>query len=87
MSELDVGNNEQAAAISEKLRGIFGELESLVHDVAEYASDEQVQSFRRAIGAVCGSIVLDVLGPLYRSHPEIRPSGWPEEKNLLVDAS
>jgi len=79
MSELNVGNSQQAAVISDKLRGMFGELENLVRDVAEYASDEQTRSFRQAIGSVCGALVLDVLGPLYRAHPEIRPSSWPED--------
>jgi DNA-binding transcriptional LysR family regulator len=79
MSKLDVGSEHRAAVVSERLLKIFSELEDLVRVMNEEANNEQSHAFRQAIGSVCGSLVLDVLGPLYRAYPQIRPESWPKE--------
>jgi DNA-binding transcriptional LysR family regulator len=80
MSKLDVGSEQHAAVVSEKLLGMFQELEDLVRVINEQANNEQSRAFRQAIGSVCGSLVVDVLGPLYRAYPQIRPENWPKEE-------
>jgi hypothetical protein len=80
VSKLNVGNEQHAASVSEKLLQIFGELENLVRDTNEQLGEDESIAFRQAIGSVCGSLVLDVLGPLYRSYPQVRPETWPKEE-------
>jgi len=35
--------------------------------------DEDFQIYRSAVGEIMGAILLEVLNPLYRTHPELKP--------------
>ena len=65
MSELlDVGSEQRAAIICDKLHEMFAQLEDLIRLVdREVNSDQETLAFRHAIASVCGSITLDVLAP------------------------
>ena len=77
---LDVGSEERAAAICDKLHEMFAQLEDLIGLVDREAdSEQQAISFRQAIARVCGSITLDVLAPLYRKYPALKPDTWPQD--------
>jgi hypothetical protein len=77
---LDVGSEERAAVICGKLHDIFAKLEDLIGLVdREVDSEQQAIEFRKAIACVCGPIALDVLAPLYRKYPSLKPDTWPTE--------
>jgi hypothetical protein len=77
---LDVGNEERAAQICDKLHGIFAELEDLIGLVdREVDSEQKATAFRRALGSICGAITLDALAPLYRKYPALKPGTWPQD--------
>jgi hypothetical protein len=70
-------NAELAGKVSERLITIFADLEDTVRLVASEEPDD-LQMYRQAIGRVCGALVLDVMAPLYASHPSIKPASWIE---------
>jgi len=77
---LDVGSEERAAVITDKLHEMFAQLEDLIGLVdSEVDSEEQAIAFRHAIASVCGAITLDVLAPLYRQYPALKPDTWPQD--------
>ena len=79
MSILEVGSEQLAQIVSTKLLEVFQELENTVRLVAEETSQEKAQRYKQAIGCVCGSLVLDVLGPLYEAYPRVKPESWNED--------
>ena len=80
MPVLKIGSEEDAAVVTAKLSTIFGELEELVRYVDERSDKEQSRSFKQAVGVVCGDLAMDLLGPLYRGYPQLRPETWPKEE-------
>jgi hypothetical protein len=72
-----IKSEQLAATLSAKLLDVFRELEGTIGLVADEA-EEDLQCYRQAIGSVCGSLVLDVLGPLYEAHPQVKPASWNE---------
>jgi len=77
---LDVGSEERASVITDKLHEMFAQLEDLIGLVdREVDSEEQAVAFRHAIASVCAAITLDVLAPLYRQYPALKPDTWPQD--------
>ena len=77
---LDVGSEERAAIICGKLHEMFAQLEDLIGLVDdEVDSEQQAIAFRQAIASICGAITLDVLAPLYRKYPALKPDTWPQD--------
>lgn len=64
-----------AKTISLRLHEIFVELGDTVRLVAT-ESPADLQKYRQGIGSVCGALVLDMLAPIYKDHPEIMPDDW-----------
>ena len=72
LSDVDIARD-----VSVKLHAIFADLENTLR-VVEKASPNDLHRYRRAIGQVCAALVLDVMAPIYKQHPSIRPENWPE---------
>ena len=68
-------SSELAGRVSARLVGIFADLEDTIGLVA-IEEPANLQSFRQAIGCVCGSLVLDVMEPIYKAHPSVKPASW-----------
>lgn len=62
-----------AREISELMLDYGGKLDKSVALVREKCTSEEFQEYRRAVGKVMGEILLDVLNPLYQSHPSLKP--------------
>jgi hypothetical protein len=74
-----ISNDQVAQEVSDGLlevHRLLNDMVLLVHD--RCPADESV-TFRAAIGQVLGDILLNVVNPLYRQHPDIRPAG------LIID--
>ena len=71
-----IESEELAEHLSDRLLAVFQELDDTVRLVASKSSVEDLQRYRQAIGRVCGSLVLDVLEPLYKTHPKLKPASW-----------
>jgi hypothetical protein len=66
-------NNEVAKKLNTQLREVMGSLEDSLWFVKENCTEEEYQAYKRAIGRVMGSIVIEIFNPLYVLHPEIDP--------------
>ncbi len=76
MQPFQLPNDEIAKKISDTCLHAFGELEDSVRLVQLEANSQTAQSYRQAIGSVLGTLVLDVLAPLYAAHPQVKPDSW-----------
>ncbi|MCQ4166354.1 hypothetical protein [Tahibacter harae] len=50
------------------------ELDEVLMFSAERVSPEEFQQLRHAVGNVLGELLLSILNPLYRQHPELKPA-------------
>ncbi len=43
-------------------------------------SPEEFRAYRRAVGKVMAEMVLEIMNPLYKEHPSIKPGIWSRAK-------
>ena len=43
--------------------------------VVASSSKEEADAYKQSIGKVLGELLLEVINPLYREHPSLRPEG------------
>jgi hypothetical protein len=41
--------------------------------VMEQCSKEEYQAYRRAVGKVMGAMLTEIMDPIYREHPDLKP--------------
>lgn len=70
-----ITDNETAKYVSELMLDISGRLDESVAKVNKTCSPAEDSVYRRAVGGILGKILLEVLNPLYREHPSLKPSG------------
>lgn len=69
-------HDKQAAKVISELMLEFGaRLDGSVKMIKERGEPEEFESYRRAVGKVMGSMLLDVMNPLYEEHPDLKPEG------------
>jgi hypothetical protein len=68
-----------AKQISELMLDVFRRVDESVASVQETCPPEEAAAYKRAVGRVAGPIVMDVLEPLYKKHPGLKPSNWDDE--------
>ncbi len=66
-------NKATALQVDRLARHAQGYLNDAVLVVRANSSDEELERFRKTVGAIMGAIVVDVLQPLYAEHPDIVP--------------
>lgn len=42
-------------------------------EVRKHSSDEEFGTYRRAVGVILSDILFEVLNPLYKEHPSLKP--------------
>ena len=62
-----------AGKISDLMLEYSARLDQSVADVADVSSIEELNQYRRGVGAVMGEMLLRIMNPLYRMHPDIKP--------------
>lgn len=67
---------EIALKVSQRMSEILKQLDESVAFVSENCSDVEFHQFRAGIGRVMGSLVLDVMNPLYETNPEVKPESY-----------
>jgi len=48
-------------------------LDSSVKLVMDTSSAEEFEAYRLAVGQIMGTMLLDIMNPIYREHPELKP--------------
>lgn len=73
-----ISDPQIATQISRLMLDIFRQVDESLALVRERCPPEEVAAYQKATGLVAGPIVMDVLEPLYRRHPELKPGNWGE---------
>jgi len=71
-----ITNAIAAKLISDSMLEICTKIEQSLDDVKEISSPEDFASYHKAVGKVVGPIMFEVLEPLYKDHPDLKPPGW-----------
>lgn len=70
-----IKNLEVARQISNLMVDISRRLNSSILDVERECSSEEFKAYRRAVGSILGEILLEVMNPVYKEHPSLKPPG------------
>ena len=71
-----ITNRQSAKQISELMLDIFNRIEQSVKSVKRDCPEDEAAKYLLAVGKVAAAIVLDVLEPLYKSNPDLKPPDW-----------
>ena len=67
-------NKEIAAEISDLMLECSKKLDASIDRVMSTCSEDESKRYRHAVGELMGIMLLDVMNPIYRAHPELKPS-------------
>jgi hypothetical protein len=62
-----------AVTINDLMIEYGAKLDESVRLVMQSCSEEEFQSYRAAIAQIMGTMLIDVMQPIYREHPELKP--------------
>ena len=68
-----IKDKKTAEKVSRLLLNCCSDLDQSVSLVLESCDKEEFQEYRMTIGDVMGTIFLDILDPIYKLHPELKP--------------
>jgi hypothetical protein len=68
-----------AKHISDAMREIFHTLDESYQQVEQTGTPDDVAAYKRAIGRILTPVFVEVLNPLYREHPGLKPPDWDTE--------
>ena len=68
-----INNLDIAKQISDLMLECGARLDKSVALVRDECAPDDFQMYRRAVGKVMGEILLEVLNPLYKTHPTLKP--------------
>lgn len=71
-----ISNTDIAKRISDLMLDLFRRVDESVAMVKESSPPDEATAYQKAVGTVAGSIVMDVLEPLYEKHPALKPPNW-----------
>lgn len=69
-----IRDDDVAKQVSDLMLDCGAKLDGSVALVRDRCSQDEFQTYRRAVGKVMGEILLEVLNPLYRAHPNLKPA-------------
>ncbi len=65
--------------IAEKISCLMVEygakLDDSVRLVMDNCSNEDFETYRHAVGEIMGTMLTDIMNPIYREHPDLKPKG------------
>jgi hypothetical protein len=65
---------ETAEAVSKLMLEHGAKLNDSVRIVMEKCSKEEFHAYRRAVGKVMGTMLTEIMNPIYREHPDLKPT-------------
>ena len=68
-----IASKETAKQIVDLMLQTGARIDESVALVQAQGSAQDLANYRRAAGAVMGEILIEVLNPLFKEHPELRP--------------
>jgi hypothetical protein len=77
-----IENPSVAKQITELMMDMFTRLSDFCETVREHCSQQEYAAYIKSTSGIAGAIVLDVMEPLYRKHPHLKPKNWDDEHIL-----
>ncbi len=68
-----------AKQISDLMMDMFLRLDQSCQTVRKQCSDQEYKAYMKGTAGIAGSIVMDVMEPLYEKHPHLKPSNWDDD--------
>jgi hypothetical protein len=68
-----ISRPDVAERVSALMLELGAKLDDSVREVGDSCSDEEFSRYRQAVGNIMGTILLDVLNPIYAAHPRLKP--------------
>ncbi|OSK95964.1 putative cytoplasmic protein [Escherichia coli TA447] len=62
-----------AAEISALMLEIGAKLDNSVSLVQQTCDESELDTYRSAIGEIMGRMLIDIMNPIYKQHPELKP--------------
>lgn len=79
-----IKNPKIAKQISELMHDMFSRLDDSCRTVKEHCSAEEYAAYVRGTSGIVGAIVLDVMEPLYKMNPDLKPANWDDDEKKPV---
>lgn len=76
-----IKDNVFAKIISDLVLRYGKDLNQSVALIKDNCSEEEFKVYRNAVGKVMGELLIEVMNPLYRSHPDLKPDELYVPKN------
>ena len=70
-----IKNKEIAKDVSDLMLEIGSKLNGSVAKVQQHCTQDETDRYRKIVGVLMGEMLLEVMNPIYRDHPDLKPSG------------
>jgi hypothetical protein len=71
-----ISNEEIAREVRDLMLDLYSRVDQSMYDVRASCGPAEVDAYSKALGHITGAIMVDVLGPLFRQHPQLKPEWW-----------
>ena len=68
-----IKNKRVAEQICKLMLETGARIDDSIEQVKNQCSEKEFQSYRKAAGKVMGEILLEILNPVFKEHPELKP--------------
>ena len=65
---------EVAARVNSLMQEIGAKLNASIADVGSSCPEEEFANYRRVVAQVMGTMLVDIMNPIYAVHPALKPS-------------
>lgn len=72
--EIMIASPEVAERVGVLMLEIGVKLDASVADVEACCSEDEFADYRRAVARIMGAMLLDIMNPIYATHPALKPA-------------
>jgi hypothetical protein len=69
-----ISSPEVAARVNSLMQEIGAKLNASIADVGSSCPEEEFANYRRVVAQVMGTMLVDIMNPIYAVHPALKPS-------------
>ena len=69
-----ISSPEVAARVNSLMQEIGAKLNASIADVGSSCPEEEFTNYRRVVAQVMGTMLVDIMNPIYAVHPALKPS-------------
>ena len=79
-----IENEEVAKNVSQVLQSTFNALGESMLQVNARCGETEAAIYREKVGDIFYILVFGLLEPLYKQHPQLKPAGWDDQKDMTT---